>query len=190
MALPRTVLRAQGGCRICPGSHLALDHLGTPLDAAASKHLALAHFPVRSVEQITRKIAGGWLSDSLDRARRGDSPSGASFQWKAILDELTSGKQLTSDDLTRIALSYATVEQWNSLPQSFTQGTIDRFVLHQNDAATAPVAAGPVMRDPIETTSLLRYPHRPVTALAVLLKSTEDLTEEYIRLTTQRTADR
>ena len=140
-----------------------------------SVNLALAHFPVRTSAQITCKAVGGWLSDMLDPGKQGQR--GMSFQWKAIFDELKEGRDFAPEDLTRLALTYASKEQWDSMTFNFTKGHNLGTARPDTDAKIPGI-----IRDPVATDFSLKYRHRPAKPWQVLLESAEDLAEEYLKL--------
>lgn len=71
-------------------------------EVADSSQLALAHFPVRSPNQIMVKAFGGWLS-ALTRPGRKENEA---LHWKALFDRFKSGEGLTREELTDIAINY------------------------------------------------------------------------------------
>jgi hypothetical protein len=91
-----------------PGSHTVLsrglEHGGTPLPLAllSSEVAALAHLPVRTAEQITRKVTVGWLAHS---AARRDYPDLA-FHWRELCQSIQRAGQPTSSELATIAANY------------------------------------------------------------------------------------
>lgn len=94
--------------RIQQGSH-NVKCTGRSLKSAELKDIVLAHFPVRSVDQITSKVLVGWIAYlEKNRHRRGRRTStGPGFQWKVLYDRIIHGTGLTTEDLTREALKYA-----------------------------------------------------------------------------------
>jgi len=170
--LPRTVLRSTRGFILAPGNHAAEDS-GSLLPTRESTHLALAHFPVRSVGQITRKVVAGWLSSRLD-TKHG---RGAYFQWKALYDELLAGKQFTQGDLTELGLTYATAKQWTDLHDARRGNVPDNRSAEDRRLSWEKR----VIEDPVPTDGVVRYPPCETGAWEVLLKSAEDITEELRR---------
>ena len=67
--------------------------------------VALAHFPVRSVDQITGKVLGGWIANLERHRHRLDL--GYATHWKVLYERIIGGAGLTAEDLTREALRYA-----------------------------------------------------------------------------------
>ncbi|MDR1997304.1 MAG: glycosyltransferase family 2 protein [Candidatus Margulisbacteria bacterium] len=65
--------------------------------------LKIAHYPIRSANQLAKKILTGWLAN-LARSNR---PSGELFHQKIIFDKLAQGEAVTPEDCTELALSYA-----------------------------------------------------------------------------------
>lgn len=71
-------------------------------EVVESDRLALAHFPVRSAEQITAKAFGGWLSVLAKPDRKEDETS----HWKVLFDRFKRGRNLSRAELTDIAIGY------------------------------------------------------------------------------------
>ncbi len=65
----------------------------------------LAHFPIRSVDQITGKALVGWIA-YMERNRH-QALRQAGFHWKTLYERIVHGPGLTTEDLTREALTYA-----------------------------------------------------------------------------------
>jgi hypothetical protein len=168
VALPQAILKSDKDFKIPLGSHEILNEKMEPFPIKRSSRLALAHFPVRSLAQLLVKVVGGWLSHRLDPAMR--DVRGTCFQWKAIYDELREGRSLTREDLLRLSLAYATAEQWNPLP-------VAGSALNKNE--WNPTA---IIHDPLPTDGVLKYPRSSIDAWQVLLKSAEDLADQYVRL--------
>lgn len=82
-----------------------VEYAGRSLPKVKLQHAALAHFPVRSVDQITAKALVGWIS-YMERNRHRPLRS-AGFQWKTLYDRVADGPGLTNEELTRAALAYA-----------------------------------------------------------------------------------
>ncbi len=86
------------------GNH-GVRYAGRSLRRVRLQDVALAHFPVRSVDQLTGKILVGWIAN-LERNRyRLDVGHG--IHWKGIYDRIIRGPMLTTEDLTLEALRYA-----------------------------------------------------------------------------------
>ena len=100
--------------RIQQGSH-DVKFAGRSLPKVELRNVALAHFPVRSVDQITSKVLVGWIA-YLERNRHRRWPrrrprAGDGFQWKVLYDRIIRGPGLTTEDLTKEALKYAQSSQ-------------------------------------------------------------------------------
>jgi len=95
---------------IGPGSHTVLmkgpgqDTRRDPVRLAriSPKTAALAHFPVRSTEQLIRKILLGWAAH---RAAARSNPSLA-FHWRELRDELVANGEPSVKRIREIALNY------------------------------------------------------------------------------------
>jgi hypothetical protein len=92
---------------LAQGSHLLVDaRSGEFVPAAFTDQLALAHFPVRSADQLARKVLGGWPAHV---ARPDRAPRGA-FQWKRAFDIVIAGRPLGARELEALAFDYPTRE--------------------------------------------------------------------------------
>lgn len=95
---------ARNRCVLSQGSHLLLDaETGREVDARREPALALAHFPVRSADQLARKALAGWLANLARTDRR----PGEAFQWKRVFDLVATGRRLSARRLQRLALAYS-----------------------------------------------------------------------------------
>jgi hypothetical protein len=65
--------------------------------------IAVAHVPVRSADQLTGKIAVGWLAHLV--AKRVDPA--LSFHWGEAYATLAAGRRYTADDLRTMAANYS-----------------------------------------------------------------------------------
>ena len=77
---------------------------GRSLPKVKLQDVALAHFPVRSVDQITGKVLAGWIAN-LERHRH-RLYLGYAAHWKVLYERIIGGAGLTAEDLTREALRY------------------------------------------------------------------------------------
>jgi SAM-dependent methyltransferase len=89
--------------KIVHGNHGAT-YAGRLLRRAKLHDVVIAHFPVRSVDQITSKILVGWIAN-LERDRY--LPGHYADHWKPLYERIIRGAALTTEDLTREALRYA-----------------------------------------------------------------------------------
>jgi SAM-dependent methyltransferase len=89
--------------KIKQGSH-GVRYAGRSLRKVKLRDVAIAHFPVRSVDQITGKILVGWIA-MLERNRR-RLDVGLAYHWKALYERIIRGTGLTTEDLTLEALRY------------------------------------------------------------------------------------
>ena len=132
--------------------------------------LTMAHFPVRSKQQIQRKVYAGWLTYFAD-ARK---PHGNTFQWKAIFEEMKNSDAITPEDLQRYALEYSMKVQWNRLPSSYRERGDATWIPWDGDhTPESPV------QDPVPCNFDIRYPIREVEPLAVLLETAEAFSIAY-----------
>jgi hypothetical protein len=72
----------------------------------AAPGLGIAHFPVRSSEQLVRKVLLGWPS----HLARADKKGGENNHWEALYQRFRRGAMPTSDELSALALTYAAAE--------------------------------------------------------------------------------
>ncbi len=107
VVIPSSLIRKSS--RIAPGNHAIEQHSwlrkpssewGKPLD-----DVYLGHFPVRSTEQMTKKIKRSWPSILANSKRRPDE----GFHWKRMYEQYR-GKTLDDAMLTEIALGYSSIE--------------------------------------------------------------------------------
>lgn len=128
--------------RIQQGGH-DVTLAGISLRKVPLQDVALAHFPVRSVDQITAKALVGWIA-YLERNRHG-ALRGAGFQWKALYDQIVYGQGITPEDLTREALSYAqssdTTSNW---PEDVVHDPV--HPAYSSLTATAATACSPLRK--------------------------------------------
>jgi SAM-dependent methyltransferase len=89
--------------KIIFGNH-AVTHAGRLLRKVTLDDVVIAHFPVRSVDQITSKAVAGWIAN-LQRNRY--LPGSFSNHWKTLYERIIRGGVLTPEDATREALRYA-----------------------------------------------------------------------------------
>ncbi len=90
-----------GKARIAPGNHALKGEGAEP--AVQIEGLTLAHFPVRSAEQLTSKILiGAWNMRLRTRRARNEG-----YHWHSLAERLMAGEVLTDADLQSVALTYA-----------------------------------------------------------------------------------
>jgi hypothetical protein len=85
---------------------------------------ALAHVPVRSVDQFTAKVAVGWLA-MLAGSRNG--PPDAGFHWKEAYRDIAAGVSLSPDVLATIACNYS-IRKSEWLPAAEVDTVVDPFL--------------------------------------------------------------
>ncbi|MBN8631161.1 MAG: glycosyltransferase family 2 protein [Rhodobacterales bacterium] len=86
---------------IAAGNHAVHAFRGGP--AVQVDGLSLAHFPVRSCEQLTSKVLIGVWNIRV----RGQRGRGEAFQWYKLYDRIMAGDALTNADLEEVAVHYA-----------------------------------------------------------------------------------
>ncbi|MFH1670328.1 MAG: class I SAM-dependent methyltransferase [Patescibacteria group bacterium] len=84
------------------GNHILLKE-NLPLDSKVSPTLLLAHFPVRTENQLRQKIISGWESHIINPTRK----PGQAFQWQELYDRCKDSTPITRRELQDIALTYA-----------------------------------------------------------------------------------
>ena len=99
-----------GKVRIMSGNH-SLRGAGEDV-AITVDGLSLAHFPVRSAEQLTSKVLIGAWNMRL-RAKRGLSEG---YHWHALASKVLAGGALTEDDLQAVAMGYSARRSSGILP--------------------------------------------------------------------------
>lgn len=100
--VPGAIAR-EPGVRMGMGSHVLFAANGAQVPSLRTESLELAHFPVRSVQQLRRKIIGGWAHWEPHPDRR----EGQGFHWERLAAWLRTEPEITPDALQRVALSYA-----------------------------------------------------------------------------------
>lgn len=106
------------------------------------REVSLAHFPVRSVTQLTNKVLIGCWNRRIDCTQ---SQTQAASHWQAIYDDLSKGIEITTETLTTIAYNYTNL----SKPESVLKESL--------------------VEDPIPSTAVLRYSHLANTEKGQLL---------------------
>jgi len=96
-------LLASRDLQVAEGNHLMWCADGEPFPQGDLDSPVLAHFPVRSQEQLVSKIVVGWLSVCLYADRR----PGNSWHWKQMFDEVTENWTLSPERLQAIAAGYS-----------------------------------------------------------------------------------
>jgi hypothetical protein len=100
------------------GPESSYPHARLPAEA-----VAVAHVPIRSADQLTRKIAIGWLAHLA--AKRGNPD--LVFHWREAYAELAAGKRFSSDDLVALAANYSVPKAEWAAPEPATW-LDDRFL--------------------------------------------------------------
>ena len=90
--------------KIDQGSHGVTSKNGD-IPSVELSDICLAHFPIRSVNQLFKKILLGWLG-YVDRYKSMDS-QGQGYQKRDLYIKIMRGEKFSNSDLTYIALNYA-----------------------------------------------------------------------------------
>ena len=93
--------------KIWQGNH-RVRYAGRSLRTVKLRDVAIAHFPVRSVDQVTGKVLVGWIAN-LERNRY-QLDLGFAYHWKALYERLIRGEVLTTADLTQEAFRYLQID--------------------------------------------------------------------------------
>ncbi len=98
ITVPRGLVgRAQVGA----GNHSLI--AGKRIKSVALAGLSLAHFPVRSREQLISKVLiGSWNMRLRDAKHQNEA-----YHWRVLADRILDGDMLTDADVQSVALSYA-----------------------------------------------------------------------------------
>lgn len=102
------------------GNHLVVRALGAenmPRVQHAklrADEVAVAHTPIRSVEQFSAKIALCWLSILM----RADRAPQLAYHWSEAYEHIRRGQKLTPAQLTEIALNYGVPEEARVAPET------------------------------------------------------------------------
>ena len=111
LVIPRQYLGAPE-YRVVNGSHFMIGVDGVPAGHRELKDLRLAHFPVRSPEQLARKVVvGSWAV----LARPSRLPTEV-FHWHELRRRVMSGRPLTVADARQVAQNYASSDGWTDHP--------------------------------------------------------------------------
>jgi len=73
--------------------------------------LRIAHFPIRSKEQLISKVAVGWIY-TLSRFGR---PEGQNFHWQIMFNKLKENKEIVNQDLIDFAKKYSVQDTENEI---------------------------------------------------------------------------
>lgn len=84
---------------IAPGNH---DAIGTDAPKAILNSLRIAHYPVRSKNQIISKALVGWTNYLAEPNRHPN----VGHHWKKIYDMVKSGEEITIDSMWAICMTY------------------------------------------------------------------------------------
>lgn len=104
-------------------------------EATAAPNIRLAHFPVRSAEQLACKVLLGSWNIAL-RGRLGDE----ALQWFRIADKIRQGGMPTASDLTTFAASYAAPRRFHIVPDPLLSPRL--FSLRYSYMAKSPLLSG------------------------------------------------
>jgi glycosyltransferase involved in cell wall biosynthesis len=73
------------------------------INSVINDDLRIAHFPIRSKEQLISKVAVGWIY-TLSRFGR---PEGQNFHWQIMFNKLKENKEIVNQDLIDFAKKYS-----------------------------------------------------------------------------------
>ena len=92
---------AMGNHRVYPSDHAPDEPC--PHAKLPAENIAIAHVPIRSADQLTSKVAVGWLAHL---AAKRANPA-LSFHWGEAYAVLEAGKRFAVDDLNAMAANYS-----------------------------------------------------------------------------------
>ena len=81
------------------------------INSVINNDLRIAHFPIRSKEQLISKVAVGWIY-TLSRFGR---PEGQNFHWKIMFNKLKENKEIVNQDLIDFAKKYSVQDTENEI---------------------------------------------------------------------------
>ena len=88
---------------VTQGNHKCVAADSPPFEHALLEGVSLAHFPVRSVEQLAKKIIiGEWALSTRNNRHPGEA-----FHWRQLHERIMNRQDLTPDDLEYIATNYS-----------------------------------------------------------------------------------
>ncbi len=141
---------------LCYGSHHLQDRTKTPpssLSGIPHPNISLAHFPIRSAEQLARKAFGGWLSHTLRQERH---PKDV-WHWKLFYERCSLQCPISALELQELAMQYVSEQ--------------DEEISLLHDPLPIPHEA-----------RLLHYPSQEAPPLRVLACAAERLAERLFSL--------
>ena len=134
---------------IAPGNHNVRWQNEEPLPMSVIEDVALAHFPVRGLEQLTAKMVTGWIAYL---GMQGGPPERCGSHKAALYARIVDGPGLSADDAYRESLRYA------------------------GPADGAPDGDVDIVEDPLNATYTLRYgENRCHTAVSAIARTWERL---------------
>jgi hypothetical protein len=94
------------GTYLPEGNHELYYKDGSPVSYSLARSAYIAHFPVRSVEQVQRKAFVGWPSKLANPLNNGKSPDWS--HWKLFYDKFKNKETLTLKEMQSLAMGYTT----------------------------------------------------------------------------------
>ena len=95
-----------GLAEVGPGNHSLIFGKRTKGERVAG--LSLAHFPVRSREQLMSKVLiGAWNMRLRDLADQTGTHQNEAYHWRVLADRILAGGQISDADVQEVAVSYA-----------------------------------------------------------------------------------
>ncbi len=91
--------------KIIQGNHMIVDLENQRTEHRDLPKCAIAHFPVRSPDQIQSKILAGWMAHLAMAPNAADGPY--EFHWRDLYFRFMGGENLTAKELHKISLNYA-----------------------------------------------------------------------------------
>lgn len=137
-------IAAMENAHLTPGNH-GVRKGEALLDMKISSTLALAHFPVRSENQLRRKIIQGWRSVKDLPSRKPDE----ALHWKNLFPRCMNLAPMDAEELKNIAIEYAANS--NDLVDLISDPILpryDRIRYLQRPAALPPIIAQSILPIP------------------------------------------
>lgn len=141
------------GTYLPEGNHELYYKNGSPVSYSITRSIHIAHFPVRSLDQVKRKALVGWPSKLANPANNGKSPSWS--HWKLFFDKFKNGEEVTFEEMQMLAAGYTTDQNPGGM-----------------DIVEQPVEVPPGM--------CIKYPTKPYNPLTALADACEILAEQFM----------
>jgi len=115
---------------LTPGNHSIICE--SNLQAVNIDGISLAHFPVRSSSQITKKSIFGTLACKMTETRIKKKLPQVCYQWRQLYGKILDGYQLQTSDLVELSLNYAQLPGGLSWPENICEGQLQSREIKNN----------------------------------------------------------